>query len=708
LEYFITNTQILEYSLEKQIDSTQMKNYFLFLFLSLITLTACAQFDQVSKWNTKSKKAIKYVEEGMKKAREINPATGAPNYLAGIPYFDKAIAKDPNFIDAYMIKGDFAARSGRNDLAIEAYRAGIKINPNVTTTGYVYYDLAILEWSEGQYAEALEHGKKYISNRNANPDLVKETMWLIKNCEFAAEAVKNPVPFEPVNIGAGVNTEDPEYFPTLTVDQKQLLFTRMVTDPKNGFQQEDFFVSTGDGDYWNTGIPMPRNINTYNNEGAPTFAPDGRTLIFVGCIDPRYGYGEGRRGYGSCDLFVTEKVGNKWLDPINLPGGVNSKNWETQPSLSSDGKTLYFIRGNVRSSGGRNKRNGDIYVSRKQKDGSWGIAEKLPNNINTPASESSVLIHPDGRTLYFASNGHIGMGGTDLYMTTLQPNGTWSDPKNLGYPINTSDNENSLLVYSNGEVAIFGSDRPGGKGALDLYSFKLPESIRPTKTIYMTGTVYDIASNKRLEAEFSLIDLETGKEVIKSFSDRQNGEFLVTLPINKDYALIVNKDGYNPYSVNFNLTVPENSTDPYHRDVPLIPIGSNGTVQLDNVFFDLDSYKLRKESYIELNRLADFLKQNPDLKIELQGHTDAQGDNASNLTLSSNRAKAVMDYVISQGIDQARLTSKGYGETVPNKVDLKGNGEMVELTEGFINSLPSKEQKAAHQLNRRTMYEIQR
>jgi outer membrane protein OmpA-like peptidoglycan-associated protein/tetratricopeptide (TPR) repeat protein len=681
-----------------------MNKYYIYL---LVMLFSCATIAQPDQWGTKNKKAIKLVEEGMEQARGINQITGLPNYQAGIPYFDKAIAKDPLFIDAYIMKADFAARCGQTEVAMQAYRKAIEIDPNVSSTGYVYYDLAVLEWSVGEYAAALEHGKKFMTFKSANPESIEETKWLIVNCEFAIEAIKNPVPFNPVNVGAGVNSEDPEYFPTLTVDQKQLLYTRRVTSPRNGYQQEDFFISNDMGGYWGNGSPMPPNINTNNNEGAPTFAPDGRTLIFVGCVDMQNGYGEGRRGYGSCDLFITEKIGEKWLDPINLPGRVNTANWETQPSLSSDGKTLYFIRGSVKGSGGRNQRNGDIYVSKKQADGSWGEPVPLPKNVNTPYSESSVLIHPDGKTLYFGSNGHIGMGGYDLYMTTLQPDGSWSDPKNLGYPINTAKNEHSLLVYSNGEIAIFGSDRAGGLGELDLYSFVMPESIRPTRTIYMTGTVFDATTNAKLEAEFKLIDMETNQEIVNSFSDRLNGSFLVTLPVDKDYALVVNKDKYHPYSIGFFLTVPENSTDPYHQNVPLVPINSNGAVTLDNVFFDLDSYVLRKESYAVLDQFVLFLKDNPTMKIELQGHTDAQGDDKKNLALSDNRAKSVMAYLIQKGITADRLTAKGYGETKPNSF-VNEAGETIVLTEAYISSLPANEQSAAHQLNRRTMYEIKR
>jgi len=673
----------------------------------IIFFTISCSTAQHGQWRTDSKKAIKYVETARLKVRELDQRTGMPNYRGAIPWLDRAIEKDENFIDAYLIKADYAARMGDLDMAINAYHAVLKIDPNFSRTGYVYLDLAKMELKKGQYEGALKHAKHYKTIKGANKERFVDADWIIKNSTFAIEAVAHPVPFKPVNIGSGVNTPDPEYFPTLTVDQSQLLFTRRVSDSRSQYgAQEDFFVSQGDDNYWQLGEPMPKNINTSFNEGAPTFAPDGRTLIFVGCANEKRQYGGNRRGYGSCDFFITKKVGNKWLDPINLPGMVNSANWETQPSLSSDGKTLYFIRGQVRSSGGRNKRNGDIYVSKIQSDGSWGLAVKLPANVNTPYSESSVLIHPDGKTLYFASNGHVGMGGYDLYMTQLQPDGMWSNPKNLGYPINTENDENSLLVFADGKLAVFASDRPGGFGSLDLYSFELPENVRPTKTIYMEGVVYNKVTNQKLEAEFSLIDLKTGVEVIHSTSDYQSGEFVVTLPIDREYALIVNKDGYNPFSVNFNLTIPENSDKPYHMDAPLIPINNLGeVVTLKNVFFDLDSYNLRSKSFIELDNLVAHLNKNPKMVIELQGHTDAQGNASHNLTLSKNRAKSVMDYLISKGINKDRLSSEGFGSTVP-ATSVDENGKEVKLTEDYINSLPKEKQKAAHQENRRTVYVV--
>lgn len=669
-----------------------MRKLFSLLIMMLVVSCSVAQPGQ---WNTKDKKAIKYAEEAIAAIRLIEKETGRPDYETGIYWCDKAIERDENFVDAYLMKADFEMQSGKNQEAIATYRKLISLPDFHTASGLAYFDLATLEYSDAQYAEAKTHLQQYVQFQGANPEMKNSAAWLMANCDFAIEAMKNPVPFKPENLGAGVNTLEPEYFPTLTVDQNQLLFTREVGKARNGRGQEDFFVSTNNNGYWEHGEPMPRNINTYANEGAPTFAPDGRTLIFVGCADMSGQYGENRRGYGSCDLFITQKVGENWLDPINLPGAVNTRHWETQPSLSADGKTLYFIRGNMRSSGGRARRNGDIYVSKLQSDGTFGEAVKLPDNINTPYSESSVLIHPDGKTLYFSSNGHIGMGGYDLYMTQLQPDGSWSDPKNLGYPINTAQNENSLLVYANGEIAIFGSDREGGLGDLDLYQFEMPESIRPTRTIYMTGTVYDSTSKKKLRAEFSLVDLATGEEMVRAYSDQINGTFLVSLPVNREYGLFVEKEGYFPYSINFNLTVPENSTDPYHKDVPLLALSEKPVVRLENVFFDLASSKLRPESFVELDKLVQHLNNNPNMKIELQGHTDTRGDAKDNMILSQGRAKSVYEYLISKGIAAERLSHKGFGETQP------------EISDEEIEKLPTeKEKEAAHQRNRRTVYAV--
>lgn len=666
---------------------------FILFTLAIVLFSSCGVAQ--TKYSTKNKKAIKLFEAGKQApSQTIDPITHGPNFRGGLELFDKAIEKDPNFWEAHVFAGEFAEMLGDYDVAIDHYRKAIAINPRHSSTGSTYFYLANLEQAVGDYESAIKNLDLFEKFPNANQELLNKGYLIRANCEFAIESLKNPMDFNPINIGPGINTEDPEYFPTITVDGRTILFTRRIADGRveGPFkEQEDFYVSIlGDNNIWATATPMPSNVNTVNNEGAPTIGADGRSLVFVGCPDVTgQDYGENRTGKGSCDLFITKKLGSRWTNPVNLPGNVNSFHWETQPSLSSDGKTMYFIRG-IR---GRNMTNdSDIYVTRMDENGNWGTPERLPNHINTPEQEESVLIHPDGKTLYFASRGHVGMGGSDLYVTRMDENGNWSKPENLGYPINTKYDENSLMVSPDGEIAFFASDRIGGFGDLDIYYFVMPENLRPTKTLYFEGIVFDAITRNPVPGKFQLIDLKTGKEVIYSEADKLTGEFMVSLPLNREYALNVSYPGYTFFSQNFNMSNPQ-GLEAIHMDVPMWPINNEQPILLANVFFDLAKATLRQESYVELNKLVSFLNDNKEVKVEIGGHTDSRG--FDNDVLSKNRAKAVYDYVISKGIDATRLTYVGYGSTKPVYSDK------------YISELKSDEEKEnAHQANRRTEYKI--
>jgi outer membrane protein OmpA-like peptidoglycan-associated protein len=274
------------------------------------------------------------------------------------------------------------------------------------------------------------------------------------------------------------------------------------------------------------------------------------------------------------------------------------------------------------------------------------------------------MIHPDGHTLYFSSNGHSGMGGLDIFMSRLLPNGDWDAPVNLGYPINTHKDENSIQVTARGQIALFASDRFGGQGGLDLYQFNLPQRVQPSLVTYVAGIISDKLSYKKLEARIELIDLETGKTVTEAYSNKGTGDYLLCLPAGKDYALNVSKEGYLFHSENFSLKN-FNGYDPYRLDVQLQKLRPGATIVLNNVFFETNKWELKPESMIELDRLVSLLKGNPEKKIEIGGHTDNVGSDEANLTLSNNRAQSVVDYLIKKGIATTRLTAKGYGETLP-------------------------------------------
>lgn len=668
--------------------------YFSFvLFILLFSCSTTAQYGQ--QYSTKNKKAIALFQDALQAPnRSIDQQYRIPNYRHGIELAQKALEKDERFWEAHLLIAEYYEKYNAWDLAAKHYEQALQINPNHSPSGVTFFYLGRALAKAGDYKASNPHLERYAKNRGANPELLREANRLILQNDFSIESMAKAYTFEPKNLGPAINTADPEYFPTITVDGKTILFTRRIKDKAApaGMQEDFFYTMKDESGNWKEALPMPSNINTTNNEGAPTISADGRSLIFVACSDETgRNYGPGREGWGSCDLFYTKRIGTRWLDPINLPGKVNTSSWESQPSLSSDGKTLYYIR---RVSRPGESPNSDIFVSTLGADGNWSAGKPLPNYINTPDLEESVLIHPDGKTLYFASRGHIGLGGSDLYMCRLQEDGTWSMPENLGYPINTKYDENSLMVDPTGEIAFFASNRKGGFGDLDIYYFEMPQHLRPTKTLYFDGTVYDAVSSLPLYAQFELIDLETGKQVILSYSDKVNGQFVVSLPVDKTYALNASAPGYMFFSENFDMKVSENQ-EAVHMDVPMIPINTDIPVKLNNVFFDLAQASLRSESFVELNKMVEFLNRNASVRIEIGGHTDTRGDAKENMSLSQRRAESVVNYLITKGINRDRITAKGYGESKP----IYSDEQIARLS-------TEKEKEAAHQANRRTEYRI--
>ena len=658
----------------------------------LLMLGGCATAQQG--YSTKNRRAIKFYEQAKEAPREgIDQKTNRPDYASGIDLLKKALKRDEEFLEAHQLIGEFYRITNDSEKAVHHFKRSLEINPRANLNGVLYFDIGELQMRNGEYEDAVKYFDKILETRHRgiSEELAFAARKLRESAYFSIDAIENAHDIEPLNIGAGINTEHPEYFPTLTVDGKTMLFTRELPTSNNAPRgQEDFFVSKLDGNSWGKAVPMPPHINTQRNEGAPTLAADGRTLIFVACADATGEYGKDRKGYGSCDLFITKRIGNTWTKPVNLPGKVNTPNWESQPSLSADGKTLYFVR----RVGRPGTKRSDIFKSELQEDGKWSRAVLLPENINTQGMETSVHIHPDGKTLYFSSNGHIGLGGTDIFMTQRQPDGSWSNPKNLGYPINTKNDENSLLVGPSGDIAFFASDRPGGFGDLDIYYFELPESLRPVKTTYFEGLVFDAYTKDPIPGKFELIDLSTGEKVIRAEADESTGEFLVALPTDKAYALNVSFPGYAFFSKNFDM-IERDDIEALHMDVPLIPTEKSGAITLANVFFDLGKATLRKESFVELNKLYDFLEENPSIRIEIGGHTDTRGDAQSNQVLSQNRAKSVYEYLIEKGIDKERLEFKGYGQTQP----IHSDEEIAQMES-------EAEKERAHQENRRTEYKI--
>ncbi len=645
-----------------------MKNYFI-LLLTMCTLFSCKAQMPPGEYTSTNKKAIAAFKAGLEyyNQRQDNKA---------ITELSNAISKDPNFIEPHLLLAQIYTEAKQKQNAIDEYSKALQINPKFDKK--TFFLLANLEMSIGKYDDAKKDYEAFLKYQNVNPEWREKAEIQLANCNFAINAIKNPVPFEPKNVGEGINSSLDEYFPAITADEQTFLFTRNNRTESNHLQ-EDFLVSKKNNNAWQTASLIGYGINTEGNEGAPCLSADGQILFFAACQEEDGNYGTpNRKGFGSCDIFYTQQVGKNWGKVYNIGNTINTKFFESQPSFSSDGKSLYFVSSRP---GGYGET--DIYVSTLKQDGSWSAPKNLGKNINTPGNEESIFIHPDGKTIYFGSNGHVGMGGLDLYVSRMDDKGEWGPPVNLGYPINTYADENSILVSASGNLAYFASNRTGGFGGLDIYQFDLYEAARPGKITYVKGKVYDVKTKNPLGAHFELIDLATGKSVIESDANSGNGEFLVCLPIDKNYALNVSQSGYLFYSENFALKELADMSKPFIMDVPMQPIDTGSVIELKNVFFETAKFDLKPESKSELNKLIEFLNTNKTIRGELSGHTDNVGDKKMNLTLSQNRAKAVYDYLTMEGkIDPKRLTYKGYGDTKPKvKNDTDENRALNRRTE---------------------------
>jgi outer membrane protein OmpA-like peptidoglycan-associated protein len=486
----------------------------------------------------------------------------------------------------------------------------------------------------------------------------------IERCDFGIRGIKNPVDFQPKNLHADINTEFNEYLPALTADEKTLIFTRLIPTGKRLYDgslemQEDFFVSKKINAKFQKAKALGAPLNTYSNEGAQSISADGKILIFTSC-DDEFKKNPHGRSYGSCDLYISTKTDDTWSKPRNLGAPVNTAYWESQPSFSADGRSLYFTSNRPSGKGGM-----DIWKTEMKADSSWTKPVNLGAVINTKSHEQSPFIHYDNQTLYFSSNGHIGMGNMDLFLSKLDSSGIWTEPKNMGYPINTHDDEVSLIVNPKGNRAYYASSKKSEFGGLDLYTFELNRENRPNQVTYVKGTVFDISTNEELEALINLIDINQNKAIAQTISDKKNGEYLLCIPSGHDYAFNVSKPGYLFYSESFTLAKTEDSLKIFHVDIPLSPIKKGQRTILKNIFFAYDSYELQSTSFAELDKMYEFLSQNPDIKIEIGGHTDNTGSDSHNDQLSLNRAKAVYDNLILRGINEDRLSFKGYGSKQP-------------------------------------------
>ena len=653
------------------------------LLLLIFSTAAFAQNVEFTKENFKDnkdglKEAKNSIEEGDKLFEQ-----GSIFYKQAIDPYLKANAFNPNNALLNFKLGKSYMYSNYKLKSIPFLEKAIKLNPNVDPQ--LHYVMAKAYHLDMQWDKAISEYKIFQATLSVSEfkDLIEEVNKHIEECLTGKELVKKPLRVFIDNAGAEINSPYPDYGPVISADESVKLFTsrRPNTtgggiDPGINEPFEDIYISNRVNGKWSLAQNMGKPINTEDHDANSGLSADGQKfLIYI--------------GKNNGDLYEAELKGDSWSKPEAMNKNINTKNHESSACYSPDGRSVYFVSDKPEDGLGDR----DIYISQKDEKGKWGKAVNLGPTINTQYGEEGVFLHPDGKTMYFSSQGHKTMGGYDIFKSTFE-NGKWGEPVNLGYPVNTPDDDVFFVVSASGRHGYYASFNANGFGEKDIYQITFLGAEKPmilnnednllasqtapvketviapivqikeAQLTILKGVITDDVTKKPLEATIEIID-NLKNEVIATFlSNSSTGKYLVSLPAGRNYGIAVKKENYLFHSENFDIP----NTAAYQevvKDVALKNIAVGSKIILKNIFFDFDKATLRPESTNELERLTKLLNDVPTLKIEISGHTDSKGADAYNKTLSNNRAKAVVDYLISKGIAADRLTSVGYGEEQP-------------------------------------------
>lgn len=602
-------------------------------FLLLVGLVCLSFASWAQKTTSKAEK--KYIES----MNLIN----ASRYQEAEKALKKLVKKEPDFARAWVTLADLQLQMSLPKEAEQSYRQAIIAKPEFSHRPY--FQLGRIQMARAEYAAAKPNFEAVLKFRGLPGNTMQDASLYLNQCQFAIEAMANPVDYVAYNLGDSINSGLDEYLPALTADDQTLIYTR-----KNGPTGEDFFISRKDAKgEWQKASLLPPPLNSDGNEGAHCLSADGKTIYFTAC------YREDSKG--GCDIYVSKLTSEGWSTPENLGLAINSAHWETQPSISFDGKTLYFVSNRPGGFGGS-----DIWMSRKNEMGEWGKPENMGPYINSRKDEISPFIHYDDQTLYFASEGMAGMGRLDLYLSKRQADGDFGPARNLGYPINTEKDESSLFVNMAGTLALFSSESGDSRGKNDIYYFEIPDDIRPERAIYIKGRLIDAETRRPLAGKVEIVDLGSGALVFSEITFPSDGRFLTSLPAGKAFAFNASRGGYLFYSENFTID-PKRSSEVF--EIALQPIKAGNEVVLRNIFYQSNAATLETQSLVELRKLQEFLAINPNMIIEIQGHTDNVGGKNLNMELSTQRAKNVYDALVRFGVNAKQLTYKGYGDSKP-------------------------------------------
>lgn len=608
----------------------------LFTIASLLCVSLFAQKSQ----QPVNKKSLDAYEKAMLQLRDglVKDA---------IPLLGKAIEYDPNYIEPYLSMAGVYGELKQYQKSVDYYEKARRLDSQY----FKYYCLpySINLAGLGRFQDALNATDSFLTIPNLNEKSIRGGMGARHCYEFAVNYANTHPPtgyvFQPVNMGDSINSDHAEYYPSFTINDSLFVFTR-----RGDGIREDFMESTKTPGGYTKASVINGSINNEPSKGAINISQDGEWLIFAGNFN--------NKGFGNFDLYISYNTPSGWSEPVNLGPNINTEYWESSPSLSPDKNALYFSSDRPGGYGGN-----DLYVSYRQPNGKWSPAVNMGPHINTKGDELAPFVHADNQTLYYTSSGLPGYGGTDLYVLRKDSSLNWGKAENLGYPINTVENEGSLFVASDGVTAYYASDRSDTRGQLDLYKFDLRPDIRPARTLYVQGFVTDSVTHKGIPCTVELVDNASRRALTRLQTD-ETGFYFVTLPTGKDYTFTVNRKGYLFYSDLFSLGN-KSPDSTYKKDIALQPIQLHANLVFKNIQFATNSFQLEPVSNIELDKLVQLLGENPTLKVQIDGHTDNTGSAADNLKLSASRAQSVVNYLVSKGIAATRLSAKGFGSTAP-------------------------------------------
>ena len=576
------------------------------------------------------------------------------NYEAGISSLNKndiqkaiqlfalAASKDSLYIDPPIALFQLYHDQKDFQKAIHYFNEIKKIDPTAAMPFLVKQGIALA--SLGQYDAAYKLLVPYISNNSLPTYLKEKATALYAVCQFATTQKIAPE-ISIYNMGDSINSPASEYFPTVSIQDSLFLFMRRIN-----LSREDIYASNIGVNGFSAAIALSDTLNFAAKKGSMSLSADLQTLYYAA------DYAE--QGYGRYDIYKVQRSPWGWSKPKNLGHKINSDYWESAPSIAPDGNAIYFASNRPDGFGGI-----DIYVSYKNEKGFWEEAINLGPSINTKGDDQTPFIHADNQSLYFSSNGRAGFGGADIYVSRKKIDGNWTTPINLGYPINTYDNEGSIAVASNGATAYIASDRADSRGELDIYRITLAENTRAYKTWYIKGRIIDAKTKKSLAAELQIVDPRSSYPILEMQIDSM-GQFLLALPYFDSLGLKINSPDHDYLSSILPIESLRNMAGKTF-DFALTPIEKAFTKTFNQVYFKTNSAILQKISFVELDALVSYLKTTLNANILIEGHTDNKGKAALNNLLSLKRAKAIGNYLQQKGITANRIQRKGLGATKP-------------------------------------------